>query len=149
MARGRKTADRSGWMRPGGSLPPKPSGLNKAELAHYRWILAAIKPLGIGGKSDLMSVTLAARIAARADRLRAELEALPQSTVVNSAGGIVMHPLFAELGRTESRLRDCLCGLYLSPRTRGSTRLPGETQAEAQGGAAADSQDSKFLSLLA
>lgn len=145
MARGRKTNDRSGWMRPGGKLPARAPGLTAAEAAHYRWIVGAMKPLGIGGKSDLMSVVLAARLAARCDWLRGILAGLESPTVTNAAGGTVMHPVFSELGRTESRLRDCLCGLYLSPRTRGTTRLPAESQASADAG---DHDQSALLKIL-
>ena len=134
MARGRKSQDRGGWMRPGGALPSKAPGLKADEQRIYKWLIGAMAALGVGGKSDLMAVTLAARSAARCERLQVELDALTSSTVKNAAGGVVMHPLYAELGRCESRLRDCLCGLYLSPRTRGTTRLPAESQAEANQG---------------
>lgn len=134
VARGRKSADRSGWMRPGGALPSKVGELNAEEKRYYAWLIKAMEPLGIGGKSDLLSVVLTARLAARCDKLRNEINELPSSTVKNGNGNIVINPLYAELGRTESRLRDCLCGLYLTPRTRGSTRLPAEDQAGAIGG---------------
>jgi hypothetical protein len=71
---------------------------------------------------------------ARCDQLRAVMNALADPTVKNAAGGVVMHPVYAELSRTESRLRECLCGLFLTPRTRGATRLPAESQAGAVGG---------------
>lgn len=90
--------------------------------------------VGVGGESDLMSVILAARIAARCDMFRALVNALPEPTVRTGTGALAMHPAFAELSRSESRLRDCLAGLYLSPRTRGTTRLPAETLAGADAG---------------
>ena len=145
MARGRKTQNRSGWMRPGGPLPAKAPGLKADEQRHYKWLIGAMAVLGVGGRSDLMGVKLAARLAARCERLQLELDALTSSTVKNAAGGVVMHPLYAELGRCESRLRDCLCGLYLSPRTRGTTRLPAESQAEANQG---DEMPSALLKIL-
>ena len=145
MGRGRKTQDRSGWMRPGGPLPAKAPGLKADEQRHYKWLIGAMAALGVGGRSDLLSVKLAARLTARCERLQSELYELESSTVRNAAGGVVMHPLYAELGRCESRLRDCLCGLYLSPRTRGTTRLPAESQAEADQG---DEMPSALLKIL-
>lgn len=121
-------------MRPGGKLPKKAGDLNAAEQRYYQWIIQAMEPLGVGGKSDLLSVVMTARLAARCDQLRAVLDGLESPTVKNAAGGVVMHPVYAELSRTESRLRDCLCGLFLTPRTRGATRLPAESQAEAMSG---------------
>lgn len=97
-----------------------------------------MEKVGVGGHSDLMGVMLAARIAARCDMLRAVVDSLPDPTVKTGTGALAMHPAFAELSRSESRLRDCLAGLYLSPRTRGTTRLPAETLADADAGNAAD-----------
>lgn len=126
MGRGRKAVDRSGWLRPGGALPAKPTGLSREEQAHYTWIREALDWVGMGGKADLMSVLLAARVAARADLLRAAVAENPPRV-----GDEKLHPAWAELSRTESRMRDILAGLYLQPRTRGSSRLPAESQAGA------------------
>ena len=137
--RGAKAADRSGWIKPGGSLPKKaPADLKPAEAEHFRWIVSALEKVGVGGNSDLMAVVLAARIAARCDMLRALVDALPEPTVKTGTGALAMHPAFAELSRSESRLRDCLSGLYLYPRTRGTSRLPAETIASAASGAEKD-----------
>jgi hypothetical protein len=35
----------------------------------------------------------------------------------------LVHPLLAELGRQESKFKDLLAALYLTPRARGSARL--------------------------
>lgn len=129
MARGRKKVDKSSWLKPGGSLPAKPPGLTPEEQAHYAWIRGAIEWTGTGGQADLMLVVLAARVAARADVLRAAVAANPPRK-----GDDRLHPAWQELSRTESRLRDILAALYLSPRTRGSARLGADKQAEASHG---------------
>jgi hypothetical protein len=140
MARGRKKVDRTSWLKPGGSLPAKPTGLTKEEQAHYAWIREALEWVSMGGRADLMLVMLAARVAARADVLRAIVAANPPTAADDR-----LHPAWQELSRTESRLRDILAALYLAPRTRGSTRLPAESQAGAQLG---DDGPSDLLKIL-
>lgn len=131
MARGRKAADTGSWYRPGGPLPTKGPGLTREENAHYKAFLTALDAVGMAGKADLQMVLLAARLAARADRFRAVEAVLPDVTVRNSAGALTMHPVYAELSRTESRLRDTLAALYLTPRARGSTKLTADQRAQA------------------
>lgn len=131
MSRGRKSLHTDNWYRPGGPLPSKGPGLSKQENAHYKAFLAALDAVGMAGKADLQMVLLAARLAARADRFRAVEAGLPDVTVRNSAGALTMHPVYAELSRTESRLRDTLAALYLTPRARGSTKLSADQRAQA------------------
>jgi hypothetical protein len=91
-----------------------------------------MQEVGFGGQSDLMVVILACRIAVRADLLRKSLEGLTDLLIPGQRGAQI-HPVVQELSRTESRLKDVLAALYLSPRTRGSSKLPVNLEAEISG----------------
>jgi|Laugrefa1bdmlbdn_1035148.scaffolds.fasta_scaffold49050_2 hypothetical protein len=135
MKRGVKKVSRSTWLKAGGAFPEKPTGvnaMNAAELRYYNWIVPAMQQVGFGGNSDLMMVVLACRIAVRADLLRKSLDGLTD-LLIPGQRGVQMHPVVQELSRTESRLKDALAALYLSPRTRGSSQLPVNLEAEVSG----------------
>jgi hypothetical protein len=134
MKRGRRAVDRTGWLRAGGELPEKGPGLSKAEQKHYSHFRSSLASLGIGGKVDSATVLLASRVAARLERLQEGLhqaEASGQLTIPSPGGGIVMNPLFGEVNRQEKTLERLLQAMLLVPRSRSSTRLPAEIQAEA------------------
>jgi len=121
--RGRRAVDRTDWMRPGGPLPRLAPDLTPAEQRYYEWLVDAMETVGVGGAVDLLAVQLAARLAARADECREAMRATPPGDPARTR-------IEAELGRTEARLREMMISLYLVPRTRGSTRLPKEAQAD-------------------
>lgn len=125
--RGRKPVDRTSWLRAGGPLPDKPLGLSKLELVQYKWLVDAMAHVGTGGASDLAAVTMAAKMLARAQILRDLIDQLP-SPMIDRENGPALHPAYAELGRSESRIQSMLISLNLMPRTRSSTRLPAEQQ---------------------
>lgn len=147
--RGRKSVDRTGWIRAGGPLPAKPQGLNQTELRHYRWLIQAMDQLGLGGGVDLQIVTLTARQLARLEMLHAMAASLTDP-MIPTPKGPAFHPVFAELASWEIKVKDNLCALYLTPRTRGQTRLPAETVAEisAAGAAAQQAAENPILRLL-
>jgi hypothetical protein len=148
MKRGVKKVNRSTWLKAGGAFPEKPTGinaLNAAELRYYKWIVPAMQEVGFGGQSDLMVVILACRIAVRADLLRKSLEGLTDLLIPGQRGAQI-HPVVQELSRTESRLKDVLAALYLSPRTRGSSKLPVNLEAEISGNPA--EEQNPILKLL-
>jgi hypothetical protein len=147
--RGRKTVDRTGWIRGGGPLPAKPAGLSPEELRHYRWLVEAMDKLGLGGAVDLQIVTLTARQLARLAMLH-RMAASLEDPMIPTPKGPAFHPVFAELASWEIKLKDNLCALYLTPRTRGQTRLPAETVAEisAAGATAQQAAENPILRLL-
>lgn len=147
--RGRKSVDRTGWIRAGGPLPAKPPGLNPTELKHYRWLVAAMDKLGLGGAVDLQIVRLTAIQLARLEMLHAMAAELGDP-MIPTPKGPAFHPVFAELASWEIKLKDNLCALYLTPRTRGQTRLPAETVSEisAAGAAAQQVAQNPILRLL-
>ena len=136
MKRGGKKVSRSTWLKAGGPLPtgkdvlpvngPK---LTEAEKKYYDWIVQAMEWVGFGGKADYLLVLLTCSLAARIDDLRRVLLEL-DSPLIPGSKGVAMNPVYGELMRLEMRYRDCLTGLYLSPRTRGATKLPVNMQAE-------------------
>ena len=132
--RGRRAVDRSGWMRPGGSLPTTAPELTDHEQEQYAWIRGAMASLTMGGKSDIEIVALTAKLMARMKSLTARLDALPDPCVTNGQGNLAMHPMYAEVGRIEVRVAGLLSLLYLTPKARAGARIPAETQGEAIAG---------------
>ena len=123
--RGRKATDRTGWFHPGGELPVKVKGLTKDQHEHYTDLRKRCEMVGIGGAADLPVLIHAARIGARCDAMSAEYEAMPRPSP-----DALKH--LAELGKQESRYKDLLAALYLTPRSRGSARLNSDEVAKAQ-----------------
>lgn len=134
MKRGRRAVDRGGWLKAGGELPEKWPGLNKKELIHWSRFCSSLASLGVGGQVDGPTVAMASKLAARVDLLQEQLhraEAAGQVMIPSPGGGIVMNPLYGELSRQEKALERLLQQMLLVPRSRSSTRLPAEIQAEA------------------
>jgi len=134
MKRGRRAVDRSSWLKAGGPLPDKWPGLTKKELSHWSRFTTSLASLGIGGQVDAPTVAMASKVAARVDLLQEQLhraEAAGQVMIPSPGGGVVMNPLYGELSRQEKTLEKLLQQMLLVPRSRSSTRLPAEIQAEA------------------
>jgi hypothetical protein len=115
-------------------LPDKWPGLTKKELSHWTRFITSLASLGIGGQVDGPTVAMASKVAARVDLLQEQLhraEAAGQVMIPSPGGGVVMNPLFGELSRQEKTLEKLLQQMLLVPRSRSSTRLPAEIQAEA------------------
>jgi hypothetical protein len=90
---------------------------------HYTDLRKRMEMVGVGGAADTSILIQAARIGARCDKLVTMLAGMDEWTSVNGAGTQLVHPLLAELGRQESKYKDLLAALYLTPRARGSARL--------------------------
>ena len=119
-----RAADRSSWFHPGGEVPAKPPvKLTKEEMWHYTDLRKRMAMVGVGGAADVSVLVQASRIGARCDKLVEMLAGMDEWTSVNGAGTQLVHPLLAELGRQESKYKDLLAALYLTPRARGSARL--------------------------
>lgn len=114
--RGKKPADRSGWFHPGGGFPLKVKGLTKEQHEHYTDLRKRCEMVGIGGAADLPVLIHCARIGARCDQMSAQYETMDRTDPDR-----LKH--LAELGKQESRYKDLLAALYLTPRARGSARL--------------------------
>jgi hypothetical protein len=81
------------------------------------------------------------------DRLDAEVGALPSMISKNSAGVDCIHPACIELDRLESKFKDYLCTLYMTPRTRGSASLPSQYREQAEN-AASGGVDTDLLGMM-
>ena len=146
MGRGRKQTDAVGWMTPGGGLPDQGPELNAAQQDCYQRLVKSMRLINVGGLSDLGIVCRTAKLWARLEAVESEVLAMPSLVIKNSAGVDCVHPLAIELDRLESKLRDHLCALYLTPRTRGAARLPQDFKESAlRGGGGVDSDILKLM----
>jgi hypothetical protein len=116
-------------MRAGGELTKKPKDLTAAEQKYYTWILEALTWVGVGGEADLETIKTVSRIGARCDSLRKIVAGLDSPLVPKGQNGSQLHPAYESLASLETRYRDCLSSLYLSPKARGQCRLPADQQA--------------------
>jgi hypothetical protein len=111
--RGKKPVDQNGWFHPGGGFPLKVKGLSQPEHEHYTDLRKRCEMVGIGGAADLPGLIQAARIGARCESMVAKLRTLNDA----SPEGL---KYLAELGKQESKYKDCLANLYLTPGAGGS-----------------------------
>jgi hypothetical protein len=118
-----RQVDTEGWLQPGGPLPPMPASLKGKEKAYYKTLVEHMELVGVGGYADQLLVIQTAKLMARKDRVEAEVSKLKSVTVIQPSGTMAVHPAAVELDRLESKLKDHFAGLYLTPRTRGSTKL--------------------------
>jgi len=118
-----RQVDTEGWLQPGGPLPSMPSNLKGKERTYYKTLVEHMELVGVGGYADQLLVIQTAKLMARKDKVEAEVAKLKSVTVVQPSGTMAVHPAAVELDRLESKLKDHFAGLYLTPRTRGSTKL--------------------------
>lgn len=127
MPRGRAKSPR----RPDGgalSLTP-PAGLVSREArAAYRRLAGVLRRSGAAQSVDAEAVALAASSIARLKLLRDEAERTTEVTVASAKGTVMVHPIFAELRREETRLQSILDRLYLTPRSRQSRTAQAERE---------------------
>lgn len=136
MPRGRTKEIR----RPDGealSLTPPASLVSREARAAYRKIAATLRKSGAAQSVDAEAVALAASSVARLKQLRDEAERTTEVTVMSAKGTVMVHPIFAELRREETRLQSILDRLYLTPKSRQSRTSQAErermaTQANAE-----------------
>lgn len=115
----------------------------------YQRIRQNIDHLGIGGAVDLEIVIQTCHQLERINelnRIRASLD----EPMIPTPSGPKFHPVYKELTELESKVATSLQLLYLTPRTRGHTKLPAETVAEisAAGATAQQAAENPILRLL-
>jgi len=147
--RGRKTVNRKSWLRAGGQLPLKPIGLKGQALKIYQRLRESLEHLGIGGAVDLEIVIQTSNQLERISQLNS-IRASLSEPMIPTPSGPKFHPVFKELTELESKVATSLQLLYLTPRTRGHTKLPAETVAEisAAGAVAQQAAENPILRLL-
>lgn len=114
------------------SLTPPPALVGREARAAYRRIAAVLRAAGTARSVDAEAVSLAASSVARLRLLRDEAEKVEQVTVRSAKGTVMIHPVFAEMRREESRLQSILDRLYLTPRSRQSRTAQAERDRLAQ-----------------
>ena len=141
--------NRKSWLRAGGQLPLKPPGLTGQTLKIYQRIREHLEHLGIGGAVDTEIVIQTSHQLDRINQLNAIRAGLTEPLIATPAGP-KFHPVFKELTELESKVATSLQLLYMTPRTRGHTKLPAETVAEisAAGAAAQQAEQNPILRLL-
>lgn len=138
---GRKV-DVEGWLTPGGALPDMPADLKGRERTHYKSLVEYIELVGVGGYADQNLVVQTAKLMARKEKVEKEVAKLKTVCVVQPSGTMAVHPAATYLSALESKLKDHFAGLYLTPRTRGSTKLNKGEKAAGRKGLRAPVSDS-------
>lgn len=100
------------------SLVP-PAGLDGKEAKKiYKQLSEMLRDAGLAKDIDAETVAMAASSIVRVRRLRQEADKVNELTVMSAKGTVMVHPIFAELRREESRLQSVLDRLYLTPKSR-------------------------------
>jgi P27 family predicted phage terminase small subunit len=100
------------------SLVPPPGLDGKEAKKIYKQLSEMLRDAGLAKDIDAETVAMAASSIVRVRRLRQEADKVTDLTVMSAKGTVMVHPIFAELRREESRLQSVLDRLYLTPKSR-------------------------------
>lgn len=111
----------------GSSIPPAPDHLTKDEQKHYDSLVGDLNRSSFAVGIDCKSICLAASRLARLELLRRLWQELPESEywLTTENGATKAHPLFAEIRHGERAVDLSLTQLFLTPKSRSSSRIGG------------------------
>jgi hypothetical protein len=109
------------------SIPPAPGHLTEEERKHYKSLVDDLNRSAFAAGIDAKSICLAASRLARLDLLRRLWGNLPESEywITTENGATKAHPLFAEIRHGERAVDLSLTQLFLTPKSRSSSRIGG------------------------
>jgi hypothetical protein len=116
----------NGWLRPGGPLPEKVSGLTEAEELAYADLRYRISLVPWGGYVDEADVVRVAKLQVLFNRLSEAAARLPDDQLwcPNTVGGVKSSGQIADLVKVNNALAEGLKGLHLNPKSRSTTKMP-------------------------
>lgn len=131
------------------STDPPPGLKGKDARKAYSALAEILRDAGLATDIDTEAVSMAASSIVRVKRLRDEAEKVTDLIVMSAKGTIMVHPIFAEVRREETRLQSILDRLYLTPKSRQAKTTKEESARNLQASKAVkDKADAVILNML-
>jgi len=112
-----------------GGRPEPAADLAGSALAEWNQVVARLETAGILSGTDDLVIAAYARLAATAERLQAEVDALPSTFTTTSTGRALQHPAVGMLKQYRLAQRAFLSELALTPRSRIAPPEPPDPEA--------------------